>query len=721
MELITLDFSKVPQLAIAEAQERIAERELSLSSDEHSNAPRGPVNWVLSREDLLRMLEVMRNASEVVMDLETTGLDEHAVTGGTSNGGVAARVALAAITLPQKDASGSWDREEPPSYIVPLSHPDSPFLGTWRKVLGIIAKHMLKWGKPFVNAHTKFDARWIYAMTSKSYIDDRGIWQFEPGYDLTDLIAWDTQASLHLIDETQSTKLKEGVPRRFGVPRWDDHDLSYPGAAEDVDLWELGEYAVRDTYWTFRLFRAHIEQLFLDPDDPFATPVGSDEVKDARLGKIAEMVLVPTAKSLGKIEQRGMRLDLDYVHEELAKQEKIAEEALDKIAEEWRLPRKEASMAATSKWFKALTEEAVRTGDLRVMSMTKGGSPQWDKHVLKKQSRQGSELAGLILEQREAAKQSEFFRSWLEKVTPQGLIHSTYRAGHVVTGRLSSASPNMQQVSRKMKRAFLPREGYVLAEIDYSQLELRVAAFISRCQPMIDAFNADLDLHRLFAADIMTRERRKVHPSAPAVTLEEVTPDYRQRAKAGNFGLLYLQSANGFRSYADKVYGVELSEEEALEVYDGFFSTWDGMHQWHRRQVAEARARGYATSPIGRVRNLPNIADGNEYLRAEAERQAVNAPVQGFGSDLMQMAIASIFGIMPGSSRIEDAHPVATVHDSVEVELPEDSWEERLAECQNRMEHLEPYLAKMGVVMDVPLRADATVGKWWGDDSLLGE
>lgn len=666
---------------------------------ENSNEPRGPVAWVLNRDDLPNLIEAIRNASCVVMDLETTGLDEHAVTGGLSNGGVAARIVMAALTLPQRDASGNWDGAEPSTYIVPLSHPRSPFIGEWVKVMRLIARAMVKYNSQFVNHHTKFDARWVYATT---------------GIDLTHLIAWDTQSSSHLLDETQSTKLKESAPRTFGIERWDDHDLSYPGAAEEVDFWELGEYAARDTYWTWRLYRAHLMQMFIDPLQPFLEPIGSEEVAEARLGKVAEYVTTPTARCLGMLEQRGIRLDIPYVREHLADVRETSTERLDWLAERYGLDRGKASTATAAGWFKELTALAIEDDELRIMSMTKTGTPQWTKHILAKQARGGSETAKMILEQRDAEKQSQFLASWLEKVSPDGFIHAGYRAGHVVTGRLSSAGPNMQQVSKKLRPAFIPRDGYYMADLDYSQLELRVAAHIFKVQPMIDAYHAGLDLHSLFAADQLTRAARRLDPNAPMVDISEVPGEDRQKAKAGNFGLLYGQQPIGFRNYADAVYGVDMTQEEAQEVYDGFFSTWFGMAEAHKRTIKQAAARGYVTSPIGRRRLLPNIMDGSEYLRSEAERQALNAPIQGFGSDLMQMGIASIYGQMPGALKVPDVFPVATVHDSLVAEVKIETWEETVATCQDRMTELEPWLSAMGVELDVPLVADASVGTRWG-------
>lgn len=997
-----------------------------------SNAPGGPVAWVLTREDLMHMLEAIRTSACVVMDLETTGLDEHAVTGGRSNGGVAGRISMASLTLPQTDGEMLWDGQEPTTYVVPLSHPQSPFLGEWVKVIRLIARTMVKYRSQFVNAHAKFDARWVYAVTSKITPGADGGLVWEPGVNLMPLISWDTKSSSHLIDETLSTKLKERVPMTFGIDRWDDHDLSYPGASEDVDFWELGEYACiaegqkvlthlgavpieevttghllwdgvewvshegvifkgtlpvleldngltgtsdhlilteqgdysclgavkagirraaspesaaargglldpdrtyvagetspscggdlrplrkglgkaherpparkvgmrvpvggevrqrpqgtgtqgsvsryeakmhagnadlqasrgqghsvqvlvpggvhsvglagatpselsrgdlrpdrlqrplrageppagglyragaehlaervcgvhgaagcqapslaprqdrqarvsaiagragaeapagaerrggtdqagenhvkvydilnagprsrftvsgvvvsncRDTYWTWRLYRAHLRQLFLDPADPWAEPEDSEEVKDARLGRVAKYVTMPTARSLGMIEQQGIRLDVDWSKEALEERKDLAADRMRELASRFDLPLSGASTSSASKWFGELTEKAIAEDELRVTSMTRAGNPQWTKHVLKKQARQGSETAQLILDQRDYEKQAQFLTSWLDKVTPMGFIHAVYNSGSTRTGRLSSQEPNMQQVSKKLKRAFIPRDGHLLADLDYSQLELRVAAFVSRCEPMIAAYHAGQDLHALFAADQLTRRARHTNPAAPMVPIEDVPGDERQKAKAGNFGLLFGQQAFGFRNYADQVYDVDLTEEEAQEVYDGFFRTWEGMHEWHEKVKRDASRRGYAVSPIGRVRNLPNIHDGNEYLRSEAERQAINSPVQGFGSDLMQMAIASILGEMGGMPGVEGAQPVATVHDSVVVEVQEDGWEEIVEQCQERMENLQPFLSKMECEMDVPLKADAIVGRYWADDSISG-
>ena len=198
------------------------------------------VTWVMDENDLSFLLDAIETCEEVVMDLETTGLFEHAVTNGVLNGGVAARISLGARTLPQAGA------EEPTTYVVPLSHPDSPWLGKWVYLMRKIAEAIK--GKPFVNANIKYDAKWVAALA---------------GVHLSHEITWDTQIRSHLLDETRSTKLKERAPETFGIERWDDHDLSYPGASEEVPMFDLGLYAARDTYWTWKLAVAHRHQMFL--------------------------------------------------------------------------------------------------------------------------------------------------------------------------------------------------------------------------------------------------------------------------------------------------------------------------------------------------------------------------------------------------------------------------------------------------------------------------
>ena len=671
-----------------------------------SHTPCGPITWVWGKEDLKALVKAIHSSSEIVMDLETTGLDEYAEAGGDTNGGCPARIVLASLTLPSagRAAAGAYDwrrfdGEQPMTYLVPLSHPASPLLGSWRKVMAIIGREINRSGRPFVNANIKFDARWVFAQT---------------GVDLSDRIEWDTTVSSQLVDTEARTRLKIRAARDFGIDEWDDFDLSTPGAAERVDLIQLGEYAARDTYYTWKIEQEHREQMFLTGDEE---PFDSDDIQLARLGKVATYVSMPTVRTLTKVEQRGFLLDVDWVHAKIEEMDSLRLKACEDILGLYGTapapaPAKDGvTTAATSKWFQGFVSQAIEAGDLRVPARTDSGNAQWNKAVLIAQQRQGSPAADALLRHRDATKTLEFLRSWLELRDPNNVIHATYNVGFVKTGRLSSSNPNVQQISARLKPAFIPRPGHVLLDLDYSQVELRVAAFISRSAPMIEAFQRGDDLHRLLAA--------KIAGKAP----EDVTSLERKRAKAGNFGLLYGMSPGGFQSYAATAYDVSLTLAEAQAVHSAFFEMWDGMRQWHERAKRRAYERGYVTSPIGRTQWLSDLYSKSSFKASHAERNALNSPVQGFGSDLMQMAAASIMGTLPGYPlpKVEGAHVVATVHDEICIEVPEDRWQEILVECKRRMEDVNTFLRPLDCQMDVPIMAGPSAGTRWGVHDLHEE
>lgn len=671
-----------------------------------SHTPCGPITWVWGKEDLKALVKAIHASQKVVMDLETTGLDEYAEAGGDTNGGYPARIVLASLTLPsaERAAAGAYnwrtfDGEQPMTYLVPLSHPASPLLGAWRKVMAIIGREINRSGKPFVNANIKFDARWVFAQT---------------GVDLSDRIEWDTTVSSQLVDTEARTRLKIRAARDFGIEEWDDFDLSTPGAAERVDLIQLGEYAARDTYYTWKIEEEHRDQMFLTGDEE---PSDSDDIQMARLGKVATYVSMPTVKTLTKVEQRGFLLDVDWVHAKIEEMDALRLKACEDILGLYGTapapaPAKDGvTTAATSKWFQGFVAQAIEAGDLRVTARTDSGNAQWNKAVLIAQQRQGSPAADALLRHRDATKTLEFLRSWLELRDPNNVIHATYNVGFVKTGRLSSSNPNVQQISSRLKPAFIPRTGHVLLDLDYSQVELRVAAFVSRSAPMIEAFQRGDDLHRLLAA--------KIAGKAP----EDVTSLERKRAKAGNFGLLYGMSPGGFQSYAATAYDVSLTLAEAQAVHSAFFEMWDGMRQWHGRAKRRAYERGYVTSPIGRTQWLSDLYSKSSFKSSHAERNALNSPVQGFGSDLMQMAAASIMGTLPGYPlpKVEGAHVVATVHDEICIEVPEDRWQEILIECKRRMEDVNTFLRPLDCQMDVPIVAGPSAGTRWGVHDLHDE
>jgi DNA polymerase I-like protein with 3'-5' exonuclease and polymerase domains len=646
------------------------------------------VSWVFTDEDLGHCLEAIRSACEGEFDLETTGLFEHAQAGGRLNAGIPARIVLGSLTLPMSDTD-----TDPTTFVLPLSHPDSMWQGQWRRVLSRVAQEMLDCRLPLINQNVKFDARWIYAHT---------------GVDLSPLIVWDNQMSNQLMDETRSARLKDRVPFEFGIEAWDDFPLDKPGAAELVPMMDLGLYAARDTYWTWKQARAHRVRMFLmgEDGDPPEHPESPDEVEDARLGRLATWSVMPSVAAIAKVEETGMLLDVPWVHARLEENQGPIDVAREFLIDRYEPPEGtgDPSFAATSHWFRAWAEKAVAAGDLHVASYTAHGNAQWTKGVLLRQARRGSEVAVALLTMRKLMKQNEFLNSWLGYVTPWDTIHSSVNIGKAATGRTSSSDPNQQNITEELRRAFIPRPGYVFADFDLSQIELRAAAFCSRSEPMMQAYREGKDLHAMLAAEVN------------GVAEDSVSKEQRTHAKPGNFGLLYGMGAAGLMNYAESAYDVVMSFEEAQRLHSAFFTTWDGIGQWHQKIIARAHQTGQVVSPVGRVRRVPDIFSGDDYYVSSAERQVINSPIQGLASDILLTSLALVGGTVPGYFPAHGGgRIVGTVHDSMMVELPEDRWEASARQILWTMtEGVLAVLEKMGCYFDVPLAAEVKVGTRWG-------
>jgi DNA polymerase I-like protein with 3'-5' exonuclease and polymerase domains len=667
------------------------------------------LNWIDTPAQLSEFIaECRKPGTLVVLDGETTGLDPWARN---------ARVAMFAFTLVRLDRK--LQATEPVNYVLGLSHPDAPFCSTWRPVLAKVARGLR--GVKLANQNLPFDLRWIGAHT---------------GVDLSEGIVWDTGLASHLLDENQTASLKPRAAATFGIERWDDFDFNAVEIeqrreakkrgipewalerkmAERVPYYQLGVYAARDTYWTWRLME---RQLILFGREAEARAelieIGQrEEIQMLTLGDYQHAVMIPALRVITRMEQRGFALDTEWCEGKAANLSDEAlqafmslearrDEALDvvpKTADLEDVLAGEASYEPTSGYFAAWAELMRRAKELKVGAMTSTGKPSWTKEVLARQASAGSAAASDLLTYRQATKQSQFLRSWAEQVKTDGAIHSTYNYYRTVTGRLSSSEPNLQQVTKDLRPAFVARPGFVLVDADYSQIELRCAAHVANCEPMIEAFVNGEDLHTKMAASIA------------GVSLELVTAIMRQAAKAANFGFLYGMQAAKFVRYAQDTYGVTVTDEEAEAIRATFFDTWDGLAQWHAESEALVARRGYVTSPLGRVRRLPLAFSDDDYQRGEAVRQAINSPVQSFASDLMLLAVTEI-------DRHPDIYPLALVHDAVVCEVPARRAEELALVVKHRMESVGLQTAKLGCNLRVPLVADVALSRQWGRGKKL--
>lgn len=579
------------------------------------------VQWVLNAPQLQALVNKLKNSRSVVWDIETTGLDPHAVHGGTSNGGVAAACVLASFTIHEKLSNG---KVRPDTYLLPLKHPQSPWVGQWLKAFAITCEAMLspaREGK-IVGHNVKFDARYAYALT---------------GVDMSQSLAWDTLPMARLLDEECPGRLKQLAPNLFGCEAWDDVDLKYPGAALDVPLLNLGHYAAQDTYWTWRLFVYQAERLQNIPEE---NSEGWDIV-EARLGDLARQCTVPTLRTLCQIEQHGIAVDTDWVQNQKTLYTGIKEDAYKDLNETFPemhddpdLSGAMVSYAPTSKWFGMWAELAVDAGYLVVAERTqKTGRPKWSADILKKQARNGSDHAQTLLDYRDATKKVEFLDSWIKQLAPSGHIHATYNLGRTVSGRLSSSDPNMQQVNRQLKGAFIPSPGMAFFEADYSQVELRVIAHIANCVPMIKAFQDGQDLHTLLAASLADKP------------LEEVTKQERQAGKAciaegelvtTDHGLVPIQDVKKYMKVWDGLEWVThdgVIDQGIRDVitYDGLTATPDHKVYLESGLTVEfetARAWNARITRTGAEQLGTLLGDSGRPLGEEGEEDSLSGEVQ---------------------------------------------------------------------------------------------
>jgi DNA polymerase-1 len=258
----------------------------------------------------------------------------------------------------------------------------------------------------------------------------------------------------------------------------------------------------------------------------------------------------------------------------------------------------------------------------------------------------------------------------------------------------------MQQVPRDVyiRSIIGTREGWGLIEADFAQVELRLAAMLSNDQTFIRAFKAGEDPHGQTAAAILGKPQG------------DLTKEERKMAKAVNFGFLYGMGWRGFKVYAKEKFGVEVTDEEAQTYRKTFFAKYSSLAQWHERQRRLVRNLGRVSSPIGRVRHLPTINSTDDSVQAEAERQAINSPVQGLASDMMVLSMV----ILQEKLDPRRAKIVGNVHDSVLLEAKDDYAEEVAATVKHTMENL-PLKKLFGWQPNVPIIADVTIGKHWGE------
>lgn len=335
--------------------------------------------------------------------------------------------------------------------------------------------------------------------------------------------------------------------------------------------------------------------------------------------------------------------------------------------------------------------------------MTKGGQPQVNQSQLEEWSKEGKhEILDVLLRYNKLVKQLQFVDKWEELSQYDGKLHPSFNIT-ADTGRTTCKNPNIQQVPQEstLRNVITCPKGRKFIEVDMSQAELRVASIFSEDENMIHAYQSGSDLHQKTMELIKGGKKPKNDQEAKR---------WRTEAKSANFGLLYGMSAKTYQEYA-KGYGMEITLEEAEDIRDDFFDSYPKLLDMHKKFVEYAKKYGYTYSPIGRKRFLPNLKSKNWKDVSEAERQAINTPVQGFASDLVISALADI---LEDESLDKSKYKIiGSVHDAILVEADEDVAEEYAKKVKEHMEN-PSVLEICDIEITVPLVADIEIGSAWG-------
>ena len=438
---------------------------------------------------------------------------------------------------------------------------------------------------------------------------------------------------------------------------------------QEVPLEKVCDYAAEDADITFRLWKILAEKL-----------------QQESLEHLFYDIEMPLMKCLAKMELNGVRIDSAALN---ASAEKLREEILSIQNEAIEMAGEEFNLSSAKQVGEILFDK------LKIVEKakkTKTGQYVTSEEVLESLSSKHP-IVKKILEYRGIKKLlSTYVEALPEMINAKtGKIHTSYNQTVTATGRLSSSNPNLQNIpirdemGKEIRRAFIPDEGHVFFSADYSQIELRIMAHLSGDENMVNAFNAGEDIHTATSAKIY------------GVEISEVTKDMRRNAKTANFGIIYGISAFGLSER------LGISRTEAKTLIEGYFKTYPQVQEYISNSINKAKDNGYVETIFGRKRYLSDINSANSVVRAFAERNAVNAPIQGSAADIIKIAMVNIDRRFTQENI--QSQMILQVHDELNFNVLESELEKVkeivIEEMQNAYK------------LRVPLIADYGVGKNW--------
>ena len=438
-----------------------------------------------------------------------------------------------------------------------------------------------------------------------------------------------------------------------------------------VEIEVASHYAAEDADITLRLFNK-LDSLLKD--------------KPTQI-KLLQNIEYPLVHVLSRVEQNGAKIDKNKLSEH---SKELSEKIAKLSSEAFRIAGEEFNLDSPKQLLEVLYEKL----KLPILKKTPKGQPSTNEETLQRLSEE-YELPKIILKYRTLAKLKSTYTDSLIRIenTQTKRIHTSYQQAVTSTGRLSSTEPNLQNIpiktaeGRRIREAFVPDKGNILISADYSQIELRIMAHLSKDKNLTHAFNNNLDVHSATASEVF------------GVSLEDVTQDHRRSAKAINFGLMYGMSAFGLTRQLD------IPRAEAQKYLDTYFERYTGVKDYMANIKAQAKEDMFVETIMGRRLYLNEINAANGLRRQAAERAAINAPLQGSAADIIKKAMIDIDAFL--DKEMPEVKMIMQVHDELIFETPKKNAQEVLSTMKDMME--------AAVKLDIPLIAEAAIGTNWNE------
>ena len=594
---------------------------------------------VLIEEDLDRWLAILNSAEYFSFDTETTSLDY----------------------INAEIVGVSFSTEAGKAAYVPVAHSylGAPTQLSRELVLGKLKPLLEDIKKIKVGQNLKYDM----SVLARYDIELRGI-------------RYDTMLESYILNSVASRHDMDSLAEKYLHEKTIHfEDIAGKGAKQktfdQIELEQASPYAAEDADITLRLHETLWDQL--------------SEHKS--LVNVYSNIEVPLLSVLSRVERNGVLIDeaaLNTQSQELSQKLIVLEKnAFELAGEEFNL--------SSPKQIQSIFYDKLQ---LPVLKKTPKGQPSTNEAVLQELAEK-YELPKVILEHRSLSKLKSTYTDRLpQDINPTtGRVHTSYHQAVAATGRLSSTNPNLQNIpirtmeGRRIRQAFIPVEGCKIVAADYSQIELRIMAHLSKDEGLLSAFNAGKDIHKSTAAEIFSKP------------LDEVSSEERRSAKAINFGLIYGMSAFGLSRQLD------IERGEAQEYMNEYFQRYPGVKKYMDEIRNRARDQGYVETLFGRRLYLPDINSRNAMQRQYAERTAINAPMQGTAADIIKMAMIATDQWIGQSA--PEVKMIMQVHDELVFEVPESSCQEYSKQIRHHME--------TAAELDVPLIVDVGVGNNWDE------